>query len=76
MIVLRALGARLSYPQDELRHALPEIADAIRNSLVVAARERDGVLALIEELPAGDLLEAEERYVELFDRSRAPDLGV
>ena len=74
MIVLRALSALLSYPRDDLRDALPEIADAINNSPLVAARERDGLMALIEELAAGDLLKAEERYVELFDRGRATSL--
>jgi nitrate reductase molybdenum cofactor assembly chaperone NarJ/NarW len=74
MIVLRALSALLSYPRDDLRHALPEIADAIRSSQLVAACERDGLMALIEELAAGDLLEAEERYVALFDRGRATSL--
>jgi nitrate reductase molybdenum cofactor assembly chaperone NarJ/NarW len=74
MIVLRALSALLSYPRDDLRHALPEIADAIHNSPLVAARERDGLMALIAELAAGDLLEVEERYVELFDRGRATSL--
>jgi|PersoiStandDraft_1058852.scaffolds.fasta_scaffold24794_1 nitrate reductase delta subunit len=74
MIVLRALGALLSYPQEEVRQALPEIAAVIRSSSLIAARERDGLLALIDELAAGDLLEAEERYVELFDRGRATSL--
>jgi len=74
MIVLRALSALLSYPRDDLRQALPEIADAIHNSPLVATRERDGLMALIEELAAGDLLETEERYVELFDRGRATSL--
>ena len=74
MIVLRALSALLSYPRDDLRQALPEIADAIHNSPLVAARERDGLMVLIEELAAGDLLETEERYVELFDRGRATSL--
>ena len=74
MIVLRALSALLSYPRDDLRQALPEIADAIHNSPLVAARERDGLMVLIEEVAAGDLLETEERYVELFDRGRATSL--
>lgn len=74
MIVLRALSALLSYPRDDLRQALPEIADAIHNSPLVATREREGLMALIEELAAGDLLETEERYVELFDRGRATSL--
>jgi len=74
MIELRALSALLSYPRDDLRQALPEIADAIRSSPLVAAREREGLMTLIAELAAGDLLEAEERYVELFDRRRATSL--
>lgn len=74
MIVLRALGALLSYPREEVRQALPEIAGAIRASPLIAPRERRGLLALIDELAAGQLLEVEERYVELFDRGRATSL--
>src|SRR5262245_66222491 len=74
MIVLRALGALLAYPCEEVRLALPEIADAIRASPLIAPREREGVLALVDDLAARDLLEAEERYVDLFDRSRATSL--
>jgi nitrate reductase molybdenum cofactor assembly chaperone NarJ/NarW len=74
VIVLRALGSLLSYPREEMRQALPEIANVVRSSPLVAARERDGLLVLIDELAAGDLLDAEERYVELFDRGRATSL--
>ena len=74
MIVLRALGALLSYPQEEIRQALPEIAEAIRASQLIPATRREDLLTLIDELCAGDLLKAEERYVELFDRGRAASL--
>ena len=74
MIVLRALGALLSYP--DLRQALPEIAEAIRGSPLIAARERDGLIVLIDELASDDILAAEERYVELFDRGRATSLNL
>lgn len=76
MIVLRALGALLSYPRDDLRQALSEITDAIRASPLIRARERDGLSVLINELASGDLLTAEERYVELFDRGRATSLNL
>lgn len=76
MIVLRALGALLSYPRDELRAGLPEIAEVIASSPLIAAREREGLIALIDELGAGDLLGKEERYVELFDRGRATSLNL
>jgi len=74
MIVLRALGALLSYPREEVRQALPEIADAIRASRLIPPRQRDDLLALIDDLRPRDLLQAEERYVELFDRGRAASL--
>ena len=76
MIVLRALGALLSYPREDLRQALPEIAEAIRASRHIAKRERDGLMILIDDLASGDLLAAEERYVELFDRGRATSLNL
>ena len=74
MIVLRALSALLSYPTEELRQALPEVAAVISASPLVAERERGRLLAFIEELAGGDLLDAEERYVGLFDRGRATSL--
>jgi nitrate reductase delta subunit len=74
MIVLRALGALLSYPRDEVRQALPEIADVVSTSDLITPRHRKDLLTLIDELRTGDLLDAEERYVELFDRGRAASL--
>jgi nitrate reductase molybdenum cofactor assembly chaperone NarJ/NarW len=74
VIVLRALGALLSYPREEIRQALPEIAEAIRASELIPAHQRGGLLTLIDELRADDLLKVEERYVELFDRGRAASL--
>lgn len=74
MIIFRALGALLSYPRGELREALPEIADAIRNAPLVKPEDGTAVLALVELLASADPLWAEGRYVELFDRGRATSL--
>ena len=74
MLVFRALSALISYPSPDMRGALPELADAIRATPLVAARERQGLLELIDELGCGDLVDAEERYVDLFDRGRALSL--
>ena len=74
MIILRALGALLSYPRPELHEALPEIADAIRASPLMRAQDRAAMLRLAELLASADPLWAEERYVELFDRGRATSL--
>jgi nitrate reductase delta subunit len=57
-----------------MREALPEIADVVCAAPLLTSRERRGLLDLIEELARGELLEIEERYVDLFDRGRALSL--
>jgi nitrate reductase delta subunit len=74
MLVFKAFSALLSYPSEEMRQALPEIAEIIRASSFVELRERRGLLDLIDELGSGELLAAEEHYVDLFDRGRALSL--
>ncbi|HEY5900826.1 MAG TPA: nitrate reductase molybdenum cofactor assembly chaperone [Burkholderiales bacterium] len=65
MKTYRALAALLSYPSAELLAALPEIAAEFEGN------EVDGLLA---ELAGTPLVRLEERYVALFDRSRALSL--
>jgi nitrate reductase molybdenum cofactor assembly chaperone NarJ/NarW len=74
VLLFKALSALLSYPSREMRQALPEIADVVGAAPLLAAPERRGLLDLIDELGRGDLLEAEQRYVDLFDRGRALSL--
>lgn len=76
MIVLRAFSALLSYPTLELREALPEIAECVRASPLVAVAERESLLRLVDDLATGDLLDTEGRYVETFDRGRATSLNL
>jgi len=76
MVIFKALSALLSYPTEELRQALPEIAEVIRGSTLLALRQREELLELIAELSEGDLFAAEERYVDLFDRGRALSLNL
>jgi nitrate reductase molybdenum cofactor assembly chaperone NarJ/NarW len=74
MLLFRAMSVLLSYPSEEMRKALPEIADVIATSSLVQARERRDLLDLVSELGQGDLLQVEEQYVDLFDRGRALSL--
>jgi nitrate reductase delta subunit len=74
MLIFKAFSALLSYPSAEMRQALPEIAGVIRASKLVGPAERQALLALVAEIGEGDLLVAEERYVDLFDRGRALSL--
>jgi nitrate reductase delta subunit len=59
MLVFKVFSALLSYPAEDMRQALPEIAEVIKASPLVAARERQGLLDLIEEIGRGDLLTVE-----------------
>jgi nitrate reductase delta subunit len=74
MLVFKAFSALLSYPSEDMRQALPEIADIIRTTPLVQAQQRGDLLDLIDQLSRGDLLAAEESYVDLFDRGRALSL--
>ena len=74
MLLFKAFSALLSYPSEGMRQALPEIADIVRTAPLLDPPRRDDLLALIDELGDGDLLAAEERYVDLFDRGRALSL--
>ena len=75
-LLLRALSALLAYPDAELRTALPEIRDAIRDARVVSKRQQVDLVALVDEIAASDPLEAEGRYVDLFDRGRRTSLNL
>ena len=62
----RALAALLSYPEPELIAALPEISNEVSGN-----RE---ILNLLREFENQPLHVLQERYVALFDRSRALSL--
>ena len=76
MLLFRAFSALLSYPSADMRRALPEIAGIINASPLVSSGERRELAELIDELGRGDLLAAEECYVDLFDRGRALSLNL
>jgi nitrate reductase delta subunit len=59
----RALAALLSYPERDLVEALPELREML-----------PGLAKFLDEARATPLVTLQERYVELFDRSRALSL--
>ena len=71
MLVLRALGALLTYPRPELLAALPEIRAELGSAPLLDSARRARLEILIAELSASDPLELEQRYVSLFDTGRA-----
>jgi nitrate reductase delta subunit len=70
----KALSALLSYPTEELSAAVPEITAAIAAEGLVSDAAREQLLPLLADLGALDLYDLQERYVELFDKSRRHSL--
>ena len=75
-LLLRALSALLAYPDAELRAALPEIVEEIRDTRAIDGVRRGELIALVDEIAANDPLKAEGRYVDLFDRGRRTSLNL
>ena len=71
---LKVLSALLGYPTEELKAAAPELAAAIDAEALLPAPARDSVVALIDDIAAGDVYDLQERYVLLFDRTRSLSL--
>lgn len=70
MISFKALGALLDYPTAELQSALDEVEQAIGEERAIPAAELDGVRAFIERLRRSDIMDAQEYWIGLFDRSK------
>jgi nitrate reductase molybdenum cofactor assembly chaperone NarJ/NarW len=71
-----ALSALLSYPEAELLEALPEIRAAVDEERLLPRAARAELETLVGELASRDLYDSQERYVSLFDRSRALSLNL
>lgn len=74
-LALRALARLLDYPGAPLLAHVDELAAALAAAPVKAARRR-GVQPLLARLAAADLLDAQELYVDTFDRGRRSSLNL
>ena len=74
MLTFKALGALFSYPTEDLIEALPEIRAAIvaEHGLKLDVENEVGVL--VDRLAAIELMELQEIYVGLFDRTKSLSL--
>jgi len=70
MITFKALGALLDYPTSELQAAADEIEQALAEERAIPAAEHDGVRAFIERIRRGDVMDLQEYWIGLFDRSK------
>jgi len=74
MQTFRVLSTLLCYPTQDLLDALDEMPAVLRQEGLLPADARQPVERFIADLAATDLLDAQERYVGLFDRNRSLSL--
>jgi nitrate reductase delta subunit len=70
MISFKALGALLDYPTAELQAAADEVEQALFEERAIAGDELDGVRAFIDRLRGTDIMDLQEYWIGLFDRSK------
>lgn len=70
MKILKVISLLLDYPTQVIFDAKDELAQAIAATRVISPEQRHAVQALVDELTAGDLMDAQEAYVKLFNRGR------
>jgi nitrate reductase delta subunit len=70
MISFKALGALIDYPTAELQAAADEIEQALAEERAIPAPELDGVRGLIDRLRGADIMDSQEYWIRLFDRSK------
>jgi nitrate reductase delta subunit len=74
-LALRALARLLDYPAEPTFDHLAELAAALAAAPVKSAR-RGGINPLLDRLAAADPLDAQELYIETFDRGRRTSLNL
>lgn len=70
MITFKAIGALLDYPSAEMLASLGEIETALTEERALDGDRLNGVTAFIREIEKADVLDLQERWISLFDRSK------
>jgi nitrate reductase delta subunit len=74
MLTLKVLAALLIYPEQELLDDLDEMAAILEDERALPKSARQALAGLMADLRAADLMDAQARYVALFDHSRSLSL--
>ncbi|MGL4324203.1 MAG: nitrate reductase molybdenum cofactor assembly chaperone [Beijerinckiaceae bacterium] len=74
MKTLKVLSALLTYPTAELVAAAPELKAVLSAEKLLPAAHLAAVTRLIDDIADGDLMDRQERFILLFDRTRALSL--
>jgi nitrate reductase delta subunit len=70
----KVLSILLSYPTADVVSAVPDMKAAIQSEALMPSHLRRRLSALVDEFADRDLIDLQERYVLLFDRSRSLSL--
>jgi nitrate reductase delta subunit len=70
VMTFKALSALLCYPSEELQTSVVNFCEVIRSEQLVDPTACFDLEQFIAEFPGSDLFELQERYVELFDKTR------
>ena len=74
MKTLKVLSALLTYPTAQLVNAGLEMKAVLVREAVLPKRQREEIGDLIDDLASSDIYDAQERFILLFDRTRALSL--
>jgi nitrate reductase molybdenum cofactor assembly chaperone NarJ/NarW len=74
LLTFKVLAALLVYPEREVIDRLEEMSALLEMEGAVPRAERRAVAALMADLQACDLMDAQARYVALFDHARSLSL--
>jgi nitrate reductase delta subunit len=74
MLTFKVLAALLVYPEQELIDSLGEMAAILDAERALPKPERRALEALMVDLRTADLMDAQARYVALFDHARSLSL--
>ncbi len=72
----KALSVLLSYPREEHKAAVGEIAEALKSGGILSADAVQAIQPLLDDFATLDVYELQERFVLLFDRSRTLSLNL
>jgi nitrate reductase delta subunit len=70
----KVISALLSYPTGEIQRAAHEFLSVLEEEDLLPAPLQQSLARFIEELESGNLIDLQERYVLLFDRTRSLSL--
>jgi nitrate reductase delta subunit len=73
-LTYKAIGWLLTYPESNLIDALPELQQAVATEGLLSLSAENSLLRFTASLATSDLIELQEAYVGLFDKSRQASL--